>query len=48
MTKSKQVPVFVKSQVSPTLIYCWTSGGKRPDLNQPYWSVDIDSNYYRI
>ena len=44
----KKVPHFVKSQVLPTVIYCWNVGGRIPDLNQPHWSVDIDSNPYRI
>lgn len=48
MTKSKKIPAFVKSQVFPTVIYCWTSGGKKPDLNQPHWDVDIDSSPYHI
>ncbi|WYL93718.1 MAG: hypothetical protein HEQ35_07420 [Gloeotrichia echinulata IR180] len=48
MAKSKKTPAFVKSQVLPTVIYCWNIGGKTPDLNQPHWSVDIDSNPYGI
>jgi hypothetical protein len=41
---NKKVPSLVKSQVLPTVIYCWKVGGRIPDLNQPHWSVDIDSN----
>ena len=48
MNTRKPCPNFVKSQVLPTVIYCWTIGGIKPDLNQPYWSVDIDSNPYDI
>ncbi|MEG3859235.1 hypothetical protein [Microcoleus sp. herbarium12] len=45
---NKKVPNLVKSQVLPTVIYCWNVGGRIPDLNQPHWSVDIDSNPSRI
>lgn len=38
----------MKSQVLPTVIYCWTVGGQKPDVNEPHWSIDIDSNPYDI
>jgi hypothetical protein len=44
MAKNKKFSSFMKSQVLPTVIYCWTVGGQKPDLNKPHWSIDIDSN----
>ncbi|MEG3974603.1 hypothetical protein QT970_08265 [Microcoleus sp. herbarium8] len=41
---NKKVSGYLKSQLLPTVIYCWNVGGRIPDLNQPHWSVDIDSN----
>ncbi|PAX57145.1 hypothetical protein CK510_09240 [Brunnivagina elsteri CCALA 953] len=46
MAKNKKISSFMKSQILPTVIYCWTTGGKKPDLDKPHWSIDIDSNPY--
>lgn len=48
MNKNKKVPLFVKSQIFPTVIYSSGIGGEKPHLNKPNWSVDIDSNPYSI
>lgn len=49
MTNSRKNSAFVQSHILPTVIYCWNNiAGKKPDLNLPHWSVDINSNPYGI
>ncbi|NJL61116.1 MAG: hypothetical protein HC903_03855 [Methylacidiphilales bacterium] len=48
MANKKKISSFMKSQVLPTVIYCWNTGGKKPDLDKPHWDIDIDSNPYNI
>lgn len=47
MPKQPKLPNWQRfSEENPNVIFCWRVGGKKPNPNEPHWSVDIDSPDY--